>query len=77
MHAPARDLISNFRFGIMGTVEARRKWLLLPLDIMWVRLGDSKALPFPNLEATNADIKADEFILTPKVGITLLNQDQD
>lgn len=77
MHATPRDLISNFRFGIMGTVEARRKWLLLPLDIMWVRLGDSKALPFPNLEATNADIKADEFILTPKVGITLLNQDQD
>jgi hypothetical protein len=76
VHATPGDLISNFRFGLMGTVEARRKWLLLPLDMMWVRLGDSKALPFPNLEATNADIKADEFILTPKVGIRLLNQEK-
>jgi hypothetical protein len=74
VHATPRDLIFNFRFGVMGIVEARRKWLLLPLDMMWVRLGDSKALPFPNLEATNADIKADEFILNPKVGIRLLNQ---
>lgn len=76
VHATPRDLISNFRFGIMGTVEARRKWLLLPLDIMWARLGDSKALPFPNLEAMNADIKAGEFILTPKVGIRLVNQEK-
>lgn len=76
VHATPRDLISNFRFGLMGTVEARRKWLLMPLDIMWVRLGDSKALPFPNLGAESADIKADEFILTPKVGIRLLNQEK-
>ena len=74
VHATPLDLISNFRFGLMANVEARRKWLLLPLDMMWVRLGDGRALPFPNLEATNADIKADEFILNPKVGIRLLNQ---
>jgi len=60
----------------MGSVEARRKRLLLPLDMMWVRLEDSKALPFPNLEATKADVKADEFILTPKVGIRLFNQEK-
>ena len=73
VHATPLDLISNFRFGLMGIVEARRKWLLLPLDTMWVRLGDSKALPFPDLEATSADLKADEFILTPKVGIRVVN----
>jgi len=74
VHATPLDLISNFRFGLMGIVETRREWLLLPLDMMWVRLGDSKALPFPNLEATSADLKADEFILTPKVGIRVVNQ---
>jgi hypothetical protein len=74
VHATPLDLISNFRFGLMGIVEARRKLLLLPLDVMWVRLADSKALPFPNLEAKNADIKADEFIVNPKIGIRLLNQ---
>lgn len=76
VHATPRDLIANFRFGLMGTFEARRKWLILPIDMMWVRLGDSKALPFPNLEATNADVKASEFILTPKVGVRLLNRER-
>ena len=76
VHATPRDLLSNFRFGLMGTVDVRRKWLLLSADMMWVRLGDSKALPFPNLEATNADIKAGEFIFTPRVGVRVLNQER-
>ena len=76
VHATPRDLLSNFRFGLMGAVDVRRKWLLLSADIMWVRLGDSKALPFPNLEATNADVKAGEFIFTPKVGVRVLNQER-
>lgn len=76
VHATVRDLISNFRFGLMGALEARRNRLLLPLDMMWVRLGDSKALPFPNLQATTADVKAGEFILTPKVGVRLLNKEK-
>jgi len=76
VHATPLDLISNFRFGLMGTVEVRRNRLLLPLDLMWVRLGDSKALPFPSLEATQADVKAGELILTPKVGVRLLDQER-
>jgi hypothetical protein len=75
VHATPRDLIANFRFGLMGTVDVRRKWLLLPVDMMWVRLGDSKALPFPNLGAANADVKAGEFIFTPKVGVRVLNRE--
>jgi hypothetical protein len=34
VHATAGEVLSNFRFGLMGTVEARRKWLVLPLDIL-------------------------------------------
>jgi hypothetical protein len=76
VHATPWDLVGNFRFGLMGVFDVRRKWLLLPIDVMWVRLGDSKALPFPNLNATNADVKAGEFILTPKVGVRVLNQER-
>jgi hypothetical protein len=43
--ASAGDLLSHFRFGLMGVVEADRKRILLPLDIMWVRLGDDKGFP--------------------------------
>jgi hypothetical protein len=55
VHASAADLLSHFRFGLMGLVEADHKRIVLPLDIIWARLGDNQALPFPNLPATTAD----------------------
>jgi hypothetical protein len=74
VHASAADLFSHFRFGLMGLVEADHKRLVLPLDIVWARLGDNQALPFPNIAATTAEVKVDEFILTPKIGYRLLDQ---
>jgi hypothetical protein len=71
--ASAADLLSNFRFGLMGAVDATRNRLLIHTDMMWIRLADDKALPFPNLGATSADFKASEFILTPQIGFRLLN----
>src|SRR2546421_1416484 len=46
------DLLSNFRFGVMGAVEARHKRLVVPIDMMWIRLEDDKAVPRPGLGAT-------------------------
>lgn len=72
IHATPGDLLSHFRFGIMGLVEPRYKRILLPLDIVWVRLADDKALPLtPN--GTVANLKGSEFILTQKVGYRLLD----
>ena len=34
------------------------------------------AIPFPNVIATTADVKVTEFILTPKVGYRLLDQEK-
>lgn len=75
VHASAGDLLSNFRFGLMGAVELRRKRLLIPLDMMWVRLGDDKPLPLEEGVVT-ANMKAQEFILTPKIGIRLLDEEK-
>jgi hypothetical protein len=74
VHASPGDLLSHFRFGLMGAVEPRYKRLVLPVDIVWVRLGDEKALPGPNLRATTANVKVKEFILTPKIGFRIVNQ---
>ena len=72
IHASPGDLLSHFRFGIMGVLEPRYKRILLPLDIVWVRLGDDRALPLsPN--GTVANLKGSEFILTQKVGYRLLD----
>jgi hypothetical protein len=76
VHASAGDLLSNFRFGLMGLVEADHKRFVIPIDIIWARLGDNRALPFPNLPATTANFKASEFILTPKIGYQLVNQEK-
>ena len=74
VHATPGDLLSNFRFGLMGGFEARYKRIVLPLDLMWIRLEDDKALPFPNLMATKAKLTGSELLLTPKIGYRLLDE---
>ncbi len=76
VHASPGDLLSHFRFGLMGTFELRHKRLLLPVDMIWVRLGDDKALPFPSLMATTANMKGSEFILTPAIGFRVIDEEK-
>jgi hypothetical protein len=73
VHASPGDLLSHFRFGLMAYVEPRYKRIVMPLDLVWVRLGDDKALPFPNLMVNKAKLTGSEFILTPKVGYRLVD----
>ena len=56
------DLLSHFRFGLMGVVEPRYKRILMPLDIMWIRLGSDKALPNSPSQGV-ANLRATQFIL--------------
>jgi hypothetical protein len=73
VHASPADLLSNFRFGLMGTTEVSRSRFVAPIDMIWARLGDDKALPPTALGATSADFKADLFILTPKIGYRVID----
>jgi hypothetical protein len=75
VHASAGKLLSHFRFGLMGEAEVRRKWLLLGLGLFWVRLGDDKAIPLEP-EVVTANVKAQEFMLTPTVGIRFVDQEK-
>ena len=74
--ASPSDLLSNFRFGLMGAVEARHKRLVSSIDMMWIRLEDDKARAFPGLGAISANIKATEFLLTPKIGLRVINEEK-
>jgi hypothetical protein len=53
-------------------VDTRYKRVVLPLDMIWLRLGDDKALP-NSPEGTVANVKLDLFILTPKVGYRVID----
>lgn len=70
IHASAGDLLSHFRFGLMGVAELSYKRIVIPVDFMWVRLGDDKAIPDIN---DVANFKAQEFILTPKIGYRVID----
>ena len=66
------QLFTHFRFGLLGLVDTRYKRIVLPVDILWLRLGDDRAFPrIPN--ETFANIKFDLFMLTPKVGYRVIN----
>jgi|HubBroStandDraft_6_1064221.scaffolds.fasta_scaffold134011_3 hypothetical protein len=69
------DLLSHFRFGIMGVVEPRYKRILMPLDIMSIWLGSNRALPNTPSQAV-AKLKANEFILTQKIGYRLIDSEK-
>jgi hypothetical protein len=71
-HASPTDLLSHFNFGIMGAAEARYHRFLLNGDMIWIRLSDSRALPFPGLSATSADVRVGQFIWTSKVGYRVI-----
>jgi hypothetical protein len=72
----AGDLLSHFRFGLLGIVEARRDRLLLTNDLIFMRLGADNALPFPRLGAISANVTANILLLTPKIGVRLINNEK-
>jgi len=67
------DLLSHFNFGLMGTFEARRNRLILPTDMMWIRLSDDHGVPLNEIGITGIDFRVGQFLLTPKVGYQVLD----
>jgi hypothetical protein len=68
------DLLSHARFALLGAIDARRNKIVTTADLLYMRLGASNAIPYPPaLQATSANFTANMFILTPKVGLRLVN----
>lgn len=73
LHASPGDLLSHFDIGLMGAAEVRRKRFLLTGDMIWIRLSDSHALPFPGLGAVSADARVGEFVWTSKLAYRVID----
>lgn len=71
--ASAIDILSHFRFGMVGAAEARHDRFITNIDLLYLRLQDNNAIPFPPGLAQSATVKASIFILTPRVGVRLIN----
>ena len=72
VHASPGDLLSNFQIGLMGTVEARKGRLVIPIDALWIHLTNDKGLPF---DAGVNSVKAGltETVVTPKIGYRIVD----
>ena len=73
--ASPTDLLSHFRFGLMGTLQARRGRYVFVNDLMWVRLRatDTATLPVPGQPQLSAEAEAWQFVVTPAFGYRLLD----
>jgi hypothetical protein len=76
VHASPGDILSHFDIGLMGAAELSRKRVLVPVDLIWIRLSDSQALPFPGLSAVSADVRVGQFVLTPKIGYRIFDNEK-
>jgi hypothetical protein len=73
-HATAGEVLSKLNIGLMGAAEVRKRRFVAPVDVMWIKLSDDKALPespFPGLTSVKA--KVTETIFTPKAGYRILD----
>jgi hypothetical protein len=67
VHATFGDIFNYLNIGLMGVVEPRYNRIVMPVDFMWMKLSDNKALPFDE-GATSVKAKMTETLLTPKIG---------
>ena len=56
--------------------EIRKRRFVASTDLFWVRLGADNLVPFPGTGAISANITGNEVLLTPKVGVRLVNAEK-
>jgi hypothetical protein len=71
VHVSASEIFSNFRGGLVGAFIPSYNRFSVPIDFMWMRLKDSKAIPFAPAYSVQALLNFS--IATPKVAYLLVN----
>jgi hypothetical protein len=73
IHVPFSDVFHTLKGIIPIAVEADKGRFVMPVDFLWIKLGDDKGLPFNELGQTSVNIHLTESIFTPKIGYRLYN----
>jgi hypothetical protein len=71
VHVTAGDIFSNFRGGLLGAFVPTYNRFSAPVDYMWMRLRDSRAIPFNPAYSVQATLNFS--IVTPKVAYLIVN----
>ncbi|MFN8007444.1 MAG: hypothetical protein U0V70_10550 [Terriglobia bacterium] len=72
--ASAADVLSHFNIGFMGYADIRHDRIVMPLDFIWIRLKDDKALPID--PAVSAEATMNQTMLTQKLGFRVVNEEK-
>jgi hypothetical protein len=71
------DILGNLKFGIMGLTEVRRGRVALLTDLLFVRVGDQKAIPIPQLpSALPVTMRSNTFTLTSEASYRVYARDR-
>jgi hypothetical protein len=73
VHASFSDIFDYFNIGLMGAVEPRYNRIVMPFDVLWMKLSDDRGLPFDQ-GATSVKAKMTETLLTQKIGYRFVDQ---
>ena len=73
VHVPFSDLFHYLKGIIPIAVEADKGRFIMPIDYIWIKLGDDKAIPFNDLGQTSINAHVTESIFTPKFGYRVLD----
>jgi len=73
LHMSFSDLFHYLKGLVPIGVEADKGRFVIPIDYLWIKLGDDKALPETDLGQTSINAHFTESILTPKIGYRVVD----
>jgi hypothetical protein len=75
VHQSFGDIFSNLKFGVMGLSEIRRDKIGILTDLLFVRVGDQKAIAVPQLPfPVNVSLTTNTFTLTPELAYRVYDE---
>jgi len=75
VHADASDVLDYLNLGVMGSTVIRHDRLLIPVDFMWIKLTDKKAVPFDE-GATSVKAEFRQTVFTPGIGYRIIDHEK-
>jgi len=73
IHVPFSDLFHYLKGIIPIAAEADKGRFVMPVDFLWMKLGDDKGIPLDDPTQRSINIHLTQSILTPKIGYRLVD----
>jgi hypothetical protein len=69
------DIFHTLKGIIPVAAEADKGRFVMPIDFLWMKLGDDRGIPFNDLGQTSVNLHITQSLLTPKFGYRLVDAD--